>query len=289
VTTFDVHQHLWPAAFVDALRARAAPPVLRGSTLTTIEGTCEVDLREYSDPERRVAALDRDGIDVAVVSLQPSLGCERLAGAERDELELAWIDGTSALIRASTGRFRAFAPWRVAEGFVGTSVGPSAMLEPDAHAALLAEVDAAGGVLFVHPEPEPVEAAGRPDWWSWTVGYAGQMQRAYFAWHADGRERMPSARIVFSILAGGAPYLLERLSQRGVDVRSALDPHVYFDTASHGRRAIELCIETFGAHQLVYGSDTPVVESKFTLDAVRGFGEALTHILQIETPRALLS
>jgi hypothetical protein len=287
VTTFDVHQHLWPGAFVEALRARADPPALRGSTLTTLEGTCELDLREH-DPEQRVAGLDRDGIDVAVLSLQPSLGCERLAGAERDELELAWMEGTSELVRATSGRFRALAPSRVAEGFVGTSVGASALLEPDAHASLLAEVDAASGILFVHPEPEPVEA-GRPEWWSWTIGYAAQMQRAYFAWLADGRERTPSVRIVFSILAGGGPFLLERLSQRGVDVRSALDPRVYFDTATHGRRAIELCIETFGAHQLVYGSDTPVVEPQFTLDAVRGFGEAVTHILQIETPGALLS
>jgi predicted TIM-barrel fold metal-dependent hydrolase len=115
------------------------------------------------------------------------------------------------------------------------------------------------------------------------------MQRAYLAWLADGRTRFPTLRIVFSILAGGGPYLLERLSQRGVDVRSALDPRVYFDTATHGRRAIELCIETFGAHQLVYGSDTPVVEPRFTLDAVRGFGESVTHILQIETPGALFS
>lgn len=289
MTTFDVHQHLWPAAFVEALRARTEPPTLRGTTLTTSEGTCEVDLRECAEPERRIAALDRDGIDVAVLCLQPSLGCERLARAERDELELAWIEGTSELVRASSGRFRALAPWRVAEGFVGTSVGASALVEPDAHASLLAAVDAARGMLFVHPEAEPAVAAGRPAWWSWTIGYAAQMQRAYFAWLAGGRERLPSVRIVFAILAGGAPFLLERLSQRGVDVRSALDPRVFFDTATHGRRAIELCIETFGAHQLAYGSDMPVVEPQFTLDAVRGFGEAVTHILQIETPGALLS
>jgi len=289
VTTFDVHQHLWPDVFVDALRARAAPPALRGTTLTTPEGSFELDVRHYQDPERRVAELDRDGIDIAVVSLQPTLGCELLAPAERDELELAWMEGISELIGASGGRFRAFAPWRVAEGFAGTSVGASALFELDAHAELFAAVDASGGVLFVHPEAEPEQPPGRPEWWNWTVGYAAQMQRAYLAWLAGGRERLPSVRIVFSILAGGGPYLLERLSHCGVDVRSALDPHVYFDVATHGRRAIELCIETFGAYQLAYGSDTPVVETQLTLDAVRGFGEAVVHILQKETPGALLS
>jgi hypothetical protein len=159
---------------------------------------------------------------------------------------------------------------------------------PDRHAALLAEVDAASGVLFVHPEAEGSLPPGRPEWWGWTTGYTAQMQQAYFAWLAGGRERLPAIRVVFSILAGGAPFLLERLSHRGVEVRSALDPGVYFDTATHGRRAIELCIETFGAGQLVYGSDMPVVDPRLTLQAVRGFGDAVARLLQIDTPGGLI-
>jgi 6-methylsalicylate decarboxylase len=284
---YDLHQHLWPPAFVAALRSRAAPPALDGAALTTPEGTFEVDLAEH-DPERRIAALDRDGIDVAVLSLQPCLGVEALRKSERDELELAWVDGARELVRASGGRFRALAPWRAIDGFAGTSVGASALLEPERHAALLPELDAAGGLLFVHPEAEGPLPPGRPEWWSWTAGYAGQMQRAYLAWLAAGRERLPTLRVVFAMLAGGGPFLLERLSQRGVEVRSALDPGVYFDTATHGRRAIELCIETFGAGQLVYGSDTPVVDPRATLKAVRGFGDAVAHLLQIETPGGLI-
>ena len=274
--------------FIDALRTRMDMPSLDGNVLTTPEGSFELDLGAH-DPERRIAALDHDGIDVAVLSLQPSLGCEALPSSERDELELAWADGVAALARESAGRFVALAPWRVLDGFVGTSVGASALVEPDRHAALLAEVEASNGVLFVHPEAEEPSPAGRPDWLSWTAGYASQMQRAYLSWLADGRERFPSLRIVFAILAGGGPFQLERLSHRGVDVRSALDPGVYFDTATHGRRAIELCIETFGATQLVYGSDIPVVEPRLTLDAVRGFGDAVAHILQSDTPGGLLS
>ena len=74
----------------------------------------------------------------------------------------------------------------------------------------------------------------------------------------------------------------------GLDVRSALDPNTFFDVATYGRRAIELLIETFGVHQLAYGSDTPVVDSRPTLDAVRGFGDAVAHVLQTDTPSALL-
>jgi 6-methylsalicylate decarboxylase len=286
--TFDVHQHLWPESFIDVLRTRDAPPLLRGSELVTPEGSCEIDLAHH-DPQHRVASLDRDGIDVAVLSLQTTLGTESLHGGEREELELAWVEGIAQLVAGSSGRFRAFAPWRSVEGFAGVSVGASAIADPDSHASLLDEIDAAGGVLFVHPDAEGPPPPGRPDWWPWMVGYTGQMQRAYLAWLAGGRERWPAVRVVFAMLAGGAPFHLERLAHRGVDVRSALQPNVFFDVATYGRRAIELCIETFGVGQLVYGSDTPVVDPRWTLRAVRGFGDAVATLIQIETPRSLLA
>jgi predicted TIM-barrel fold metal-dependent hydrolase len=285
---YDVHQHLWPEGFVAALEARQEAPYLRGGELVTPEGASAVDLAAH-DPEHRLALLDRDGIDVAVLSLQPSLGIEQLAGAERDELELTWLEGVRELVAAAGGRFRVFAPWRVSDECVGTSVGASALLDPDLAPSLLAAIDAAGGVLFVHPESQDTAPAGRPAWWNWTAGYTGQMQRAYLAWLADGRDRFPSVRVVFAILAGGAPVQHERLVHRGVDVRTTLDPDTLFDTASYGRRAIELCIETFGVERLVYGSDTPVIDTQQTLDAVRGLGDSVVHILQTDTPGRLFS
>jgi hypothetical protein len=253
----------------------------------TPEGSFHVDLAGH-DPERRIAAIDRDGIDVAVLSLQPSLGIERLHGPEREELELAWLEGARELAAASGGRFHVLAPWRLAEGCAGTSVGASAMIEPAA-VPVLAEVDAAGGLLFVHPESEGPVPAGRPVWWNWTAGYAGQMQRAYLAWLGGLRERYPNVRIVFAMLAGGAPIHHERLIHRGVDVRASLDPHTLFDTASYGRRAIELCIETFGVERVVYGSDTPVIDPAPTLRAVREMGESVARLLQSDNSERLLA
>ena len=258
-----------------------------GTVLTTPEGAGALDLRVH-DLEHRLAALDRDGIEVAVVSLQTTLGLESLEPAAREELELAWVEGIQrgrSRVRRPDPRVRPREGDRRLRRNVDRRLGAArARGERIAPAA----VDAAGGLLFVHPEAAGPIPPGRPPWWGWTIGYAGQMQRAYFAWLADGRERLPVARVVFTILAGGAPFLLERLTHRGVEVRSALDPGVFFDTATHGRRAIELCIETFGAGQLVYGSDMPVVDSHSTLQAVRGFGDAVARLLQIETPGALL-
>jgi 6-methylsalicylate decarboxylase len=284
----DMHQHLWPAAFQEALRARRAPPLIDGDALVTVEGAFPFNADAH-DPERRVERLAGDDLDTAVVSLQPSLGIEALPPGERDELEACWAESVLDVVGASDGRFAAFSPWRLRDGFAGASMGASGLLDPGRGSDLLDEADAQGGVVFVHPEAEAPVPAGKPDWWRWTTGYTAQMQSAYLAWLDDGRERWPSVTVVFAMLAGGAPMQLERLSHRGVDVRSALDTNVFFDVATYGRRAIELCIETYGVEQLVYGSDLPVVDPARTLRAVRHFGDAVTRLLQLDTPTALLT
>lgn len=284
-----MHQHLWPDEFVDLLRQRSEPPFLEHDELVTPEGRFPL-AATLSDPEARLRELDADDVDVAVVSLQPSLGVEELPSSERDELELAWLEGIAGVVEASGGRLVALAPWRVAPGLPGTSVGACALTDLDRHASLLGDVERAGGFVFVHPEAVTPQADDRHDWWAPVVDYGAQMQRAYFSWLAEGRDRFPSLRVVFSILAGGAPFQLERRAVRGdeADVRSALDPGVFFDVATYGRRAIELCIETFGIHQLVYGSDMPVVDPGPTLEAVRGFGDSVAHLMQVATPESLL-
>jgi 6-methylsalicylate decarboxylase len=287
VTTYDVHQHLWPTSFVGALRSRTSPPFLDGDALTTQEGRFAIDLADH-DLAERFEALDRDGIDVAVLSLQTSLGLEALPDDERDALEEAWAAGARELMGAGKGRLLAFSPGRVRDGFAGVSLGSSILADFDGAAAVLDDAEARSTVVFVHPDAGRAATPMRPPWWEWVTGYPARMQEAYIAWLAFGRERWPSLRVVFAMLAGGGPFQLERLARRGVDVRSALDPNTFFEVSTHGRRAIELCVETFGVGQLAYGSDTPVVDSRPTLDAVRGFGDAVTHVLQTDTPSRLL-
>lgn len=283
----DLHQHLWPEAFVDALRGRRDAPCLRDDTLVLEEGRFSYDPAE-NDLDRRLAALDRDGVDVAVVSLQASLGLTLLAADERRALEDAWIDGARELADASGGRLAALAPNRVAGGFAGTSIAAEMLDDLDAAAPLLDEVSRSGGFLFVHPGPVR-RIPGTPRWWSWIVEYSAGMQAAWFSWLDGGRARWPELRLVFAMLAGGAPFHLERLALRSpLDVRSMLDPNVYLEVSTHGRRAIELCIETFGIEQLVYGSDTPVVDPATTLQAVRGFGDSVAQIILADNPEKLL-
>jgi hypothetical protein len=288
MTTYDLHQHLWPAPFVTKLRKRTNPPRLVRNELTTAEGSFAIDLHDH-DPETRLEMLDRDGLDVAVLSLQPSLGLEALPDDDRAELEDGWAEAIRELSTASAGRFLAFSPTGVRAGFAGVSLGSSIFADFERSAGLLDAAAAAGATVFVHPDVGGPADPARPAWWEWVTGYPARMQSAYLAWLSFGRERWPTLRVLFAMLGGGGPFQLERLARRGIDVRSVLDPNTFFDVSTHGRRAMELCIETFGVAQLAYGSDTPVVDSRPTLDAVRGFGDAVTHVLQSDTPSRLLA
>ena len=283
----DVHQHLLPPAFIDALRRRTAPPRIVGTELETPEGRFGFDPDEH-DPESRLAALDRQGTDVAVLSLQDTLGHGSLRPDERAELVAAWEEGIAAVVADARGRFVALAAGPTRPGFVGSCVGSDELANPGALSTVVESVRSRGGFVFVHPSGGPVPATA-PVWWGGVALYTAQMQSAYLAWLAHGQERWPDVAIVFSILAGGGPFQLERLGSRGVDVRSLLHRNVYFDTASYGRRALELCVETFGVEQIVYGSDAPVIDPEPTRRAVRGFGESVERLITCDNPNRLLA
>jgi 6-methylsalicylate decarboxylase len=260
MTSFDVHQHLWPEQLVSALRRRDRPPCINGEELVLGEGTFPAGL-EAHDLEARLALLDAAGIDTAVVSLQPTLACDGIS-----ELVDAYHEGILELVAAANGRLRAFAVAECREGFAGACV-PAPALGAGVD-ELAAELVSAGQVLFVHPGPVPKPPRDAPPWWSALVDYPAQMQAAYATWLTRGN---PELRIVFAFLAGGGPFQLERLHARGGDIpRQA----VYFDTASYGPLALRLTGEACGAGCLVFGSDAPVMDAQAAAAAVETAGVA---------------
>jgi predicted TIM-barrel fold metal-dependent hydrolase len=253
---FDVHQHLWPEQLVAALRARSDLPRLRGNMLELDEGSFETDLGEH-DLDRRLALLDCYEIDVAVVSLQPTVACE-----QQPDLAEAYHEGILELVAASGGRLRALACGERREGFVGACVSARRLVAGVDEVAV--ELGQAGQVLFVHPgypSPAPDEA---PGWWAAVVDYTAQMQAAYVAWLARGRSEVP---VIFAILAGGGPFQLERLRSRGGALTQS-QPNIFLDTSSYGERALAFAAEACGVSQLVHGSDAPVMDPGPTLAAL---------------------
>jgi predicted TIM-barrel fold metal-dependent hydrolase len=288
VATYDVHQHLWPRSLVEALAERTSPPLLRDHTLVLEpEGEFEIDPADYG-VEACLANLDRAGVDVAIVSCPPTLGIDLLADEEAERLRSAYHEGARAAVARSGGRVLALSMGRLEDGFAGVILAADDLGDLARVAPLLDEVERRGLFLLVHPgAARPPK--GAPAWWTSTIDYTAQMQRAYGSWLAHGVERWPGLRVVFAILAGGAPFHLERMQARGFDIRNALHPTIYLDTSSYGRRALELCLATFGARQLVFGSDAPVIDSTITLAHVRSFGQAATQELCQDNPTTLLT
>jgi hypothetical protein len=286
MASFDVHQHLWPPPFVEALTRRVIPPFLRNDELVLTEGTYPADLRAH-DPEERLALLDRSGIDVAAVSLQPTLGLQSLEAAEREELEQAWEEGMLEVAASAGGRIRPLSPRLPRDGFAGASAGADAFADLGALAPVL-DALRGSGFLFVHPVAGSAPVEGRR-WWAPVVDYTSHMQRAYFDWLAAGQERWPDVRVVFAILAGGAPVQLERLACRADAPVEAAHENVFLDTSSYGPRAIRLCADALGAGQLVFGTDAPVVDPGVAARSLSACGEQLERLVREETPAALLA
>ena len=286
MATVDVHQHLWPEPLVELLVRRKAPPRLVGSTLELPHGLAfEVDLEAHR-LETRVALLDRNEIDVAVVSLPPTLGAGTLPDDEWEELADAYERGIRELAGTSE-RIVALGARASSAEFAGTCLAAPALVDVHAAAPLLSALDERGAFLFVHPGPVSARP-GRPAWWPIVVEHAVQMQEAYAAWLAHGALRWPALRVVFALLAGGGPFQLERLQAHGVSGRDSLHGNVLFETSSYGRRALELCLSTLGVGQVLFGSNAPRRDPAVGLDDVRGFGDAVLDALWNRNPSRLL-
>jgi hypothetical protein len=187
----DVHQHLWPPPFLDALRARRHPPRLDGWTLLLDgEPPYEVDPRDHEVTARAEAAAS-DDVDRVLVAASASLGVADLPADEAAELVAAWHEGALALPEP-------FRPWASAgvlepdpaaledallAGCVGLELPAGALAAPAAVERLgdlLATLERAGAPLLVHPGlPRPASPPDAPAWWAPVVGYVQQLHAAW--------------------------------------------------------------------------------------------------------------
>ena len=277
----DVHQHLLGEPLVAELARRRRPPALvrrRGGWTFRVAGEPDSVLEfEATDVELRGAQLRRDEIDRALVALSSALGIETLPADEAQPLLAAHQLGVEALPAGfgSWGAVQLEAPDPdevdavVAKGCVGISLPATALATPDALdrvGPLLGRLEHHDAALFVHPGPvaDPARsaaAAALPSWWPALTDYVAQMQAAWFAFLHAGRRAHPRLRILFAMLAGGAPLHLERFAARGGEAAPP-DPLVFYDTSSYGPRMLWAMIDVAGSEQLVYGSDRPVVDAR---------------------------
>jgi hypothetical protein len=103
VRNIDVHQHLWPIGFQEALRRRtSAPRLVDWTLLVDGEPPYQVDPRAH-DATARAAIEDHLGAALVIRGLSSPLGIEDLPADQADDLLDAWHDGVADL----PNRFRA--------------------------------------------------------------------------------------------------------------------------------------------------------------------------------------
>jgi predicted TIM-barrel fold metal-dependent hydrolase len=276
----DVHQHIWTESLIERLSQRRDPPfVRRGDGLTVLHCVAEqpyvIDVAAEA-PERRAACVREDGLELALVAISSPIGIEALPRAEASELIEAQLDGVLALPRefAAWGPVALDAPdpddvdHVLARGCAGVSLPAGALAGPerlDLAGPLLDRIAERGVPVFVHPGRAPGQAHapatfGEPLWWRPLTDYVDQMQAAWLTFATLGRREHPDLRVVFAMLAGGAPLLSERLASRGAPEIELDDPLTFYESSSYGPAALEMMARRVGARQLLYGSDRPVVE-----------------------------
>jgi predicted TIM-barrel fold metal-dependent hydrolase len=296
--TVDVHQHLLGEPLIEALARRTAAPQLiarrEGWTFRVAAEPDSILAIEATDAELRRADLEADGIDRALVALSTALGIETLPVEEAAALIEAHHQGLEEL----PDEFRGWGAVPLAglepdpaaidaaldRGCVGITLPATALADPagvERLGPLLARLDERDAPLFIHPGPvvdptvriyprpggvnaDASAAARLPHWWPALTDYVAQMQAAWFAFLHAGRPAHPRLRVLFAMLAGGAPLQLERYAARRGVPAPGPDPLVFYDTSSYGPQMIGAMAAVVGAPQLVYGSDRPVVEPPVT-------------------------
>jgi 6-methylsalicylate decarboxylase len=280
----DAHQHIWTEPLLAKLAQRDRLPLVRYEDgLTVLHCAAEqayvIDV-EAEAPARRAALVHADGLDRAVIAISSPIGIEALPRAGAVELIDAYLDGVAALPR----EFDAWGPVPLdsadpddvdavlARGCIGISMPAGALSGADRLEQLgpvLERVAERNVPLFVHPGRAPGQRPtqgefGEPLWWRPLTDYVSQMQAAWLTFAALGRREYPYLKVVFAMLAGGAPLLTERLNARGGPSIDLGDPNTFFETSSYAADAIEMMARRVGESQLVYGSDRPVIDPQPT-------------------------
>lgn len=283
----DIHQHIYPEAFVAALRARARPPRIIGDELELFGGDRWAIDPAMRRPEDRIAGHTLIGI-----SPSAALGIDRLPAEDSAELAEAWLSGALELGAP-------FAVWATAHvdepdpdalrdaldhGAIGLEIAADVLAAPDGLDRLAPLLDTLGDrPVLVHPGPTVGQEAIRPCWWTPTVSYVSQLHAAWWAWADGGRERYPELPVCFAALAGLAPLHGERQRARGGSA-GAIDPLTFVETSSYGAQGVDAVMRVLGIDVICHGSDAPYARA-----ADLRLDPAALRALRLSNPARLLA
>lgn len=293
----DVHHHLLPPFYVEALRRQG------------FERIAGVSLPEWA-PEQSLVLLDAQGIQAAIVSLPvPAVSFGEPTAAA--ELARRCNEYAAELVQRNPGRFGNFAalPLPATETACREAIHALDVLKADGvqllassggvflgdprFDELMAELDRREATIQVHPNLHPSSQALALDTPGFVLELACDTTRAAVNLILSGTlERFPRIRWILANAGGFLPYAAWRVSLANafpeiqdhapLGVMSYLQ-RFYFDTAlAPGAPSMAVLRELVEPRRVLFGSDFPLAPADLVTQQVSGL-----HTASPWTPRQL--
>ena len=285
----DIHSHIVERRYVDALvsdfalRAEKTPS---GQTLFRRDGyTFLWERPDMFDIPARLAKMDREGVDMRVLSLSTPNVYE-WKGERQVEMTRYVNDATATLVRQHPGRFAGLASLplddvraslreldRVAElGLCGVTIGSNVAGVPINDARfepVWTRIDALRMPVFEHPM-FPANTGKEEFEMPLRIGFVFDTTAAAARLIYSGIfERYPNFPYILAHTGGALLMVLERLDngyRLFPDCRKYINRlpseyarRLYYDTCSFFGPALKMAHELVGAEHLLWGSDDPFI------------------------------
>jgi aminocarboxymuconate-semialdehyde decarboxylase len=286
----DVHNHFYPPAYIDALRAQPSGGMrvttdADGNPVLHSPGDANIAVPTHRDVAARLAALDTAQVDMQVLTFTtPGVHVHPAHRATRDARLVN--DALAAIVRDRRDRFTALGTLPLCDPaasvaeldrVMGDLGLPGCMVFGNVNGVALSDrrfwplyqrASDRRAVLYIHPT-HPVGVEAMLQYWLMPlVGFLFDTTLAAASLVFAGVvERFPGIRWVLGHLGGAIPYLAERLD-RGYRAFADCRAHVsrppseylrtfYYDTVNFDPRALRLAIAFAGADRILAGSDFP--------------------------------
>ena len=291
--TIDIHAHFFPESWPDFAARFGSPDWPWTKPLGDGEAMIMLGNREFRripqvcwDPMRRLEDLERQGIDLQVISATPVLFSYHRPVEQALEVARIFNDAALEMCNHAGGHFRALCQVPLQDidascaevsrskqaGHIGVQignhVGPKNLDDPGIITFLHHCADI-GAPVLVHPWDIMAQDRMPKYMMPWTVGMPAETQLAVSALVLSGAfDRLPKTlRICFAHGGGSFAYLLGRMQNawehqplcRGAaqfpPVRYLERFHV--DSAIFDQRSLKLLVDVMGEDHVMLGSDYP--------------------------------
>ena len=325
MAAIDVHAHLYPAPYLEALRRLGDEPGSAGEAARGVfarAGRADPALRGALD--ERLALMDAAEIDLQVLSIAaPNVW--HPDPTARAALVRAFNDGCAEVVRAHLGRFAFFG--NVPLPFVDAAIAEAARALDELGALGVSTCTHVAGrpidapefepfygylnerqaVLFFHPDGFCAPGALDDFLGAWALGVLFDDSIAVLRLVTSGLvERYPQITWIVPHLGGTIPFVAGRLdrvwhngqrlgllteTQAAVPAPpSAYLRRLYYDVVTYQANALSLAKDVLGMDRLLYGTDFPLASRQSLAtgrDMLRDAGFTAAEIARIMRDNAV--